>query len=261
MTDPRKLLARLNPQNARYEIGSGGRPEWTSGDIAAALGMVRNLLGREILCAVWWPDGSQLTREALLANLRDLQLAEWVNRARRLECAHLAEHLAAELAAEKHGPMGATLHHARADVAAARAMMWPRLGPASLYAAIRTAVLAEMLDPHLCTECRGTAHVMMGGLLVPCGVCKGSGHSKASDDARARSLGRDPKTYRTTWRDPYEWLLDLCATAERAAAHQFTQALGLEKGLDIPPKQATLATLKVAPNHDLASDFSRGTQP
>ena len=261
MTDPRKLLARLNPKQARYEIGSGGAPEWTAQDIAAALGMVRNLLGREILCAVWWPDGSQLTREALLANLRDLQLAEWVNRARRLECAHLAEHLAAELAAEKHGPMGATLHHARADVAAARAMMWPRLGPASLYAAIRTAVLAEMLDPHLCTECRGTAHVMMGGLLVPCGVCKGSGHSKASDDARARSLGRDPKTYRTTWRDPYEWLLDLCATAERAAAHQFTQALGLEKGLDIPPKQATLATLKVAPNHDLASDFSRGTQP
>ncbi len=234
MTDPRKLLARLNPQQARYEIGSGGCPEWTAQDIAAALGMVRNLLGREILCAVWWPDGSQLTREALLANLRDLQLAEWVNRARRLECAHLAEHLAAELAAEKHGPMGATLHHARADVAAARAMMWPRLGPASLYAAIRTAVLAEMLDPHLCTECRGTAHVMMGGLLVPCGVCKGSGHSKASDDARARSLGRDAKTYRRTWRDPYEWLLDLCATAERAAGHQLAAALGMEAS----PKRA-----------------------
>ena len=234
MTDPRKLLARLNPKQARYEIGSGGAPEWTAQDIAAALGMVRNLLGREILCHVWWPDGAALTRDGLLEHLRDLQLGEWITRARRLECALLAEHLAAELADDKHGAMGATLHQARRDLAEARAAMWPRIGPHSLYRAIRCAVLNEILDPHLCAQCGGTGAFMIRTLLVPCGLCKGSGHAKASDDARARRLGRDAKTYRRTWRDPYEWLLDLCATAERAAGHQLAAALGMEAS----PKRA-----------------------
>ena len=224
MSDPRKLLARLNPKISQSEIGSGGRPEWTGTDIAVALGFVSNRLGREILCAIWWPDGAALTRDALLDHLRDLQLAEWIVRARRLECAMLAEHIALE----DHPCATRTTHRAQQDVLAARATMWPRLGPTSLYGAIRMAVLAEMIDPHVCTQCGGTAHLTIGALVVPCGVCKGSGHSKASDDGRARSLGRDAKTYRTTWRDPYEWLLDLCATAERAAGHQLAAALGME---------------------------------
>lgn len=98
MTDVRKLLARLNPKQSQYEVGSGGIPTLTPQDIAAALGMVHDVLGREILCHVWWPDGAARSRQQLLDHLRDLQLGEWMARVRRLECANLAYHIAHEAA-------------------------------------------------------------------------------------------------------------------------------------------------------------------
>ncbi len=62
MTDPRRLLARLNPSTIRYDTLPGGVPELTAQDIAHALGLVPVGLGREVLQACWWPDGAALRR-------------------------------------------------------------------------------------------------------------------------------------------------------------------------------------------------------
>ena len=48
MTDPRRLVARLNPTTVRYDVGRGGIPDLTAQDIAAALAFVPAGLGREV---------------------------------------------------------------------------------------------------------------------------------------------------------------------------------------------------------------------
>jgi ribosomal protein L37AE/L43A len=225
VTDVRKLLARLNPRQSQYEIGSGGIPELTPQDIAAGLGMVRDVLGREILCHVWWPDGAKLTHQQLLDAMRDLQLGEWTLRMRRLEAANLAYHIACEVADGTHGRARGQITRARAEVEDAKGAMWPRIGPQSRYLAIREGVLAEMLDPHLCPTCGGSGEVRADAVVRVCGRCLGSGHDKATDTDRAARIGCTRQAYVGAWGPPYEWLLDMCAHAERAGARQLAYAL------------------------------------
>ena len=216
--DVRKLLGRLNPRVAQYEVGSGGAPEWTPQDIAAALGMVGDRLGREILCHTWWPDGALRSHAQLLDDLRDLQLQEWTTRMRRLEAALLAHHIAAELADGTHGRMRADVYRAHSEVEDAKANCWPKIGPQSRYRAIRDGVLAEMLDMHLCPGCGGTGESRIDAIVRVCVRCTGSGHAKVSDSDRAERLGCTRKTYTEAWAQPYEWLFAECAQAERRAA-------------------------------------------
>ena len=227
MTDVRKLLARLNPRQSQYEIGSGGIPELTPQDIAAGLGMVRDVLGREILCHVWWPDGAKLTHQQLLDAMRDLQLGEWTLRMRRLEAANLAYHIACEVADGTHGRSRGQITRARAEVEDAKGAMWPRIGPQSRYRAIREGVLAEMLDPHLCPTCGGSGEVRADAVVRVCGRCLGSGHAKVTDTDRADRVGCTKQAYGRVWAAPYEWLLDECAHAERRAASGLAHALEL----------------------------------
>lgn len=59
MADRREMLARLNAQTARFDVGQGGgAPSLTTSAIAAALGMVPAGLGREVMEAVYLPDGA-----------------------------------------------------------------------------------------------------------------------------------------------------------------------------------------------------------
>ena len=226
MTDPRKLLARLNPRVAQYEVGSGGIPTLTPQDIAAGLGMVGDVLGREILCHVWWPDGAKLTHQQLLDAMRALQLGEWMRRMRRLEAANLAYHIACEEADGTHGRSRGQITPARAEVEDAKADMWPRIGPQSRYLAIRQAVLAEMLDPHLCPVCGGSGEVRANAVVRACGRCLGSGHSKATETDRAERVGCTRQAYSSNnWDNAYEWLLSECAHAERHACTQLARAL------------------------------------
>lgn len=225
MTDVRKLLARLNPRQSQYEIGSGGIPEMTPQDIAGALGMVRDELGRELLCHVWWPDGAQRTRPQLLDHLRDLQLAEWIGRMRRFEAATLAHHIACEDADGTHGRSRRGLYEARSELECAKGTLWPRIGPQSRYLAIRQEVLAEMLDPHRCHLCHGAGEVMLNAVRRDCPRCLGSGRAKVTDTDRASRIGCSQQTYAETWRDPYEWTLERCSHAERRAARELADAL------------------------------------
>ncbi len=225
MTDVRKLLARLNPRVAQYEVGSGGLPELTPQDIAGALGTIREPLGRELLCHVWWPDGALRSRAQLLDAMRDRQLQEWVRRMRNLEAAHLAYHLACELADGTHGRMHGQISRARSEVEDAKGQMWPRIGPQSRYRAIRDGVLAEMLAMHLCPGCGGTGESRIDAIVRVCVRCTGSGHAKVSDSDRAERLGCTRKTYTEAWANPYEWLFAECAQAERRAAWHMAREL------------------------------------
>jgi len=54
-----ELLARLNPTTCRLDIGRGGVPELTNIDIAGALGMVKDRLGRALLELLYWDSAAQ----------------------------------------------------------------------------------------------------------------------------------------------------------------------------------------------------------
>lgn len=218
MTDVRKLLARLNPAVCRFDIGRGGLPELTPQDIAAAVGMVPAGLGRELMCRLWWPDGAQLATKELDALLRQAMFVEWLRRARRLEAAKLALHVAEE---DRHG----SVHRARSEVEAARAECWPKVGPA--YKLLRVAVLDEMASPPQCQKCYGRGNVKTRTtVLVTCTACDGRGTVPVSDRQRAAALGVNESSFRRTWRGAYLWLLAHCTDAEAEARRQLSRRLG-----------------------------------
>lgn len=212
MTRAAELMARLNPTNIRYDIGRGGLPELTSQDIAAAVAMVRPGLGRELMCRLWWPDGAMLAPKELDRLLMEAQLGEWRRRADELITAQLR----AEVAETDRGRRTAS-----ASVEAAKAVQWPRVGPGSPYAAIRTAVLAEMSAACLCPECRGRGFVMADGKISGCPTCETTGRAKVSDRSRAEMIGVNRETYRTTIAPVYEWLIDFCQAALEPARREF----------------------------------------
>lgn len=217
--DVRKMMGRLNPAGMRYEMGgSGGVPMLTQADIAGALGMVRDDFAREVFCAVWWPDGAKLTAKELDAKIRERQLGEWMRRARLVEAAKLAMHLAEEEAEGSHAAIQGVqraLSRARAELTEARAVMWPSYGPR--YALIRVAVLTELASPQTCRHCAGRGSHRTDALVVTCHHCGGTGRKAASERSRADAV-KVGKTGFRHWEGVYDWTLQLCASAERDAA-------------------------------------------
>ncbi|MGE7139157.1 hypothetical protein ACQKIE_16140 [Luteibacter sp. NPDC031894] len=212
-----KLLARLNPSTQRYEQGRGGIPELTPQDVAAAIAMVPEGLGRELVCRLWWPDGAKLSAKELDRLLMEAQLAEWRARMDRLVNAQIFQAMA-ETPSDR--------YRAVAKLDSARARMWPRLGPDSCYAAIRKAVLAEMSSSCLCQSCHGLGHVRDdAGLITACSACEGSGKQKVSDRQRAQMIDRDKKTYSVVWAPVYEWTIGLCNEVIGPAHDRLRQAV------------------------------------
>lgn len=214
-----KLLARLNPSSVRYGGSGGGSPEFTAQDIAAAIAMVPAGLGRELLCRLWWPDGAARTAKELDRLLMDAQLEEWKRRMDLLVTAQIAFALA-----DTHIAKSRTM----AQLDAAKARVWPRLGPESCYGAIRDAVLAELGSASLCTRCSGHGHLRTGtGPIVTCNTCGGTGHARYSDRARAGLIDRDEATYRRIWRPVFEWTHSACEEVLAPAARDLRQAMGM----------------------------------
>lgn len=217
MTHPAYALARLNPKNVRFDVGSGGLPELTPADVAGALGFVDEGLGRELVCRVWWPDGARLTAKDLDRLLMEAQLSEWYDRAAAILTCQLAEAAAAT-------PRDRIRATERLDEAKER--MWPRLGPDSCYGPIRVAVLAEISAAGKCKVCSGRAAVLIGNRVVPCEACSGSGQMKVSDRHRAEMIGKEAAAYRRHFLPVYEWTFNLCREAMAPAVRQFCGALG-----------------------------------
>lgn len=230
MTDPREMLARLNPANVKFDIGRGGVPSLTNQDIAAALAFVPAGVGRELLIACWWPDAGTTRSAALLDAVLDHIRPELVRQTRGIHDARVrlgmvraragwSEKADAELRSE--------LAAAEAALDAARVECWPSTTWEMLPALTRAAV-AEIARPNHCPTCQGRQDVRgPSGLLAPCKACGGSGAVMVSDRKRAEALGRDESTYRGAWRTVYEWLLAELRDAERQAGRAFQEALGL----------------------------------
>lgn len=217
MTHPAYLLARLNPKNVRHDVGSGGLPELTPQDIAAALAFVPEGLGREMVMRVWWPDGAQLTAEDLDQLIMEAQLTEWMDRGRALLDAQLLEAVAGTSEQKRFAAM-------RLETAKLR--MWPRLGgDGSCYGPIRKAVLAEISAATKCGACQGRAVRLIDRRIVICGDCDGSGHMRVSDRARAEMIDKDHKAYQRIYGKVYEWTFNLCRDAMAPAVSQFRHAV------------------------------------
>ncbi|MDG2524630.1 hypothetical protein P6166_04565 [Stenotrophomonas sp. HITSZ_GD] len=229
MADVRELLARLNPQTIKFDIGKGGgAPALTNQDIAAALAMVPAGLGRELLEACWWPDGAALRRHRLRDAVIALVAPELQRQQRRLADARTEVGLA-EVCMGWSGTVTAE-QRAERDRAAERLghikrQCWPRSTLESL-PTLATAVIAEIAGCNHCTTCEGRGQAMACELLVTCKTCSGYGTVPLSDRGRAAAIGRDESSYREAWRGVYEWMLRRMQEAERDAADAFRLALG-----------------------------------
>ncbi|TNV99871.1 hypothetical protein C5H21_01820 [Xylella fastidiosa] len=227
MTDPRRLLARLNPSTIRYDTLPGGVPELTAQDIAHALGLVPAGLGREVLQACWWPDGAALRR----GPLRDAAVALVVPEIRRQQQRLLEARTDVGIVKACMGWTRATtsaqqaaLRRAQERLEEAKAQLWPQ-ATLEMLPVLVAAVVDELSTPQLCPCCHGRGERRVGALVKVCTACGGSGAVPASDRKRAAAIGRDESTYRTTWRSLYEWLLERMGVAERQAATQLQEAL------------------------------------
>ncbi|UIT40411.1 hypothetical protein [Xylella fastidiosa] len=222
MTDPRRLLARLNPSTIRYDTLPGGVPELTAQDIAHALGLVPAGLGREVLEACWWPDGAALRR----GPLRDAAVALVVPEIRRQQQRLLEARTDVGIVKACMGWTRATtsaqqaaLRRAQERLDKLKAHLWPQ-ATLEMLPVLVAAVVDELSTPQLCPCCHGRGERRVGALVKVCTACGGSGAVPASDRKRAAAIGRDESTYRTTWRSLYEWLLERMGVAERQAATQ-----------------------------------------
>ncbi len=226
MTDVRRMLARLNPATSRFEVGSGGGCELTPQDVAAALAFVPAGLGREVLCALWWPEGARLNREALYEAIAEEQRTEFARRRQVLEVAQLELHCAEEAAFMTNRVLTDTrvrIAGLRAKAALAKDAVWP--WRPEMHVVIRRAVLEELARPNLCPDCSGAGEMMLEALRVVCETCAGRGVLPVSDRARAARIKRDEAAYRRTWRPMYEWLLRLLSDVESKARRQLAAAL------------------------------------
>jgi hypothetical protein len=206
--NPCELVAKLNPGVARLDGAGGGIPEFTAQDIAAAIGMVSDILAREVFCAVWWADGAMLVWRELDSLIAGLQFGEWRERADQLVTAQIRIAQA---------PMSDSPAEASARALAllekARECMWPSLDEEP-YRDIRAGVICEMRSARICATCKGRRSVASGGLMVTCGTCLGFGRIAISDSQRALMLKRNESSYRRSWRVVYEWTYKMVADAE-----------------------------------------------
>lgn len=228
MADVRELLARLNPQTIKFDIGKGGgAPALTNQDIAAALGMVPPGLGRELLEACWWPDGAALRRHRLRDAVIALVAPELQRQQRRLADARTEVGLA-EVCMGWSGTVTAQ-QRAERDRAAQRLSQiksecWP-LSTLESLPTLATAVIGEIARCNHCPTCQGRGQAMAGELLVTCKACSGCGIVPVSDRARAAAIGRDESTYRQSWRGVYEWMMVRMRDAEQQAARHFSRVV------------------------------------
>jgi hypothetical protein len=209
--NPCELVAKLNAGSVRLDGGGrGGVPEYTAQDIAAAIGMVDDVLAREVFCAVWWPDGGKLVEKKLDAMIAALQFEQWRERADALVTAQIA---LAQASVAPPNERAMAKERAENLLDRARARMWPALSQ-DPYERIRTAVIIELRAPRICASCNGRGQIVIGSLIASCSACAGCGRIAVSDVQRASMLKRDESSYRQTWRSVYEWTFALVSEAE-----------------------------------------------
>lgn len=229
MADVREMLARLNAQTVKFDVGAGGgAPALTNQDIAGALGFVQAGLGREVLEACWWPDGAARRRHALRDAVMALVLPELKRQAERLSQAHLdlqlAEAAVLWLGRSKTADQLREIETLRARLLVVRNATWPK-NTVEYLPALVGAILGELAGGHKCECCEGRQQVVVGELVKVCTACRGTGHAPNRDAHRAAAMGVDRSDYPKRWRPVYEWMLRHMSDAQAAAASQLWRAL------------------------------------
>lgn len=225
--NPRRLLGKLNTRGARTDIERGdGRARIDASDVAGALGMMRERLGRDVMLMLWSPGSADLTRAEVLGVIAERMYAEVVAQRQRITDAQLELFLHKTRIGLRHPNEGESrlLYELDAKVTARKRVAWP-MDPGML-ARIREAALDEMIEPNHCATCKGLGELMLDGRVVECEACDGRGHAPISDRKRADRVGRDESTYRLTWRGAYEFAHAVLAQAERRAARELAERLG-----------------------------------
>lgn len=216
------LMARLNPKNVRFDVGAGGTPSLTPQDIAAALGMVPDGLGREALMLVHWPDGAARNRQKMLTLMTLAQLGEY-NRLERAADAAMARMATCD-----------PTQHAREESAFRRAdrNRWPAwvtkrepLKMSEVYGRIRLAVMDELGNPRSCPECGGRDLRDRKGNPRTCDRCLGHGTVAHGSSWRAKRLGKTRAGFLKSWEPAYQWLFDLVRDELSAAESCLLHAL------------------------------------
>lgn len=226
-----ELLARLNTPTFRLSVGSGGIPDITTQDIAAALGMVRNRFGADALAFLHCPGMIDETRFQvdMLNRLRDeceRQNDESVNR---------------ELSYLLNSGRRRTLERLR-DFNAGKSKLWPQFDAANFgrYASLVASVMGEVKKGALCSPCKGSGMInicrdtedrlmrMVEGapLSGMCRSCSGTGTHPDPQRARAARMKISQPVFQRTWATPYAWLLSDFLAAAAEANSEFRSALG-----------------------------------
>lgn len=227
MANVREILARLNPQTIRYDLGRGGMAELTNQDIAAALAFVPAGLGREVLEVCWWPDGAARRRSLLRDHVVALVTPELRRQRLMMDEARTDYGLAVACMGWSGGITADQLQardRAEAKLEQVQALCWPKSALESL-PTLTYAVIGEIARRNLCPDCAGRGERLAGELVVRCVTCCGHGVVPISDRRRAAGIGRDEAAYRRNWRGMYEWLLVRLRDAESEAAAQLSMAL------------------------------------
>lgn len=196
MVDRREMLACLNAQTVRFDVGQGGgAPSLTTSDIAAALGMVPTGLGREVMEAVYLPDGAIRHRGKLAEAVLAIVRPEFSSRARALAEAEDDLNFSREMVSlSRRSPSDAQrriLKERGAAVERARAQAWPKNTCQHLSRMV-DAVVLELASGNRCPNCRGTGIVNDRGCLE----CRNNGIESLPDRRRARQRAVIPRTIR-----------------------------------------------------------------
>ena len=238
--DDRMLMARLGARSVRWDEVHGETPEFTSPDIAAALGMIEDDFSRELFCFLWWPEGATCSSSQIERMLLQRVMKECKARTTEAFLTRLT-YTTAELELTGHRvPSKATvdiLERYEALMAFANQRKWP--APRDTYRQLIRGVLLELAHPGPCNGCRGSGQEAVGGQRLPCRKCDGWGAMTHSDLARARRLKMTWHAYRKTWKAPYDWASEDCRSAAMSAGHALGRHLGCVP--ETPSRRAPLA--------------------
>lgn len=217
-----ELLARMNPTACRFDIGRGGISELANIDVAGALGMVKDQLGRAIL-QVLYCDGDmmldglrqaeRIVYEEVMPHIRDQKEA-------------MVEAEMRELVAESAEECG----NARRITDRLRAVSFPDERERIL--AILRGVLLEMRHPNHCPECNGRGQFVHNKLVVKCPPCKGTGRAAHSERKRADWCGMSVSGFRSRKvQNLHKWLLERISPAHYDALRSLS---GMLRSEDLP---------------------------
>jgi hypothetical protein len=206
-----RQMARLNPANVKFDIGAGGgAPDLTPQDVAAAIGMVPDGLGRELLMHVHWPDAAKARRATLVQLLTLAQLGEHNRREQAMQRA-----LCQVAIADSGDKQRATQAYSEAHMS-----RWPQIVVkaepitfAEPYGHIRLGVLEELAHPRICPECNGRDLTDRKGAPKTCERCLNTGIVQYGPTWRAMRLGMQRAAFTERWQEPYQWLMGTCRQA------------------------------------------------